>query len=138
MAEEIKATDIKPDPEFSLEVLFLKGRVYKEYEITPSFKVKFRSLITDESLEVQNDPEIESGSRMHTVAMVGISAAAMAIEELNGKKFEGTLTERKEKIKKVGAPITEKILQKYNLFYNAVQDLFPPDADGLNKAIEKN
>lgn len=138
MVEEVKTPEVKMDPEFSLEALFLKGRVYKEYSLTPSFKVKFRSLITDESLEVRNDPEIESGNRMHTVTMIGVSAAAMGLEDLNGKKFEGTLRERKDKLKKMAAPIIEKILEKHNTFYNEVQELFPADPEELNKVVQKN
>jgi len=134
---EQKEQQEEANSEFNIESLFIKGRLYKEYEIYPGFKVKFRTLTADESLEVRNDPAIETGTASYAVGLVGMNSAAQAIAEMKGSKFEGTLAERREKLKKLPSPILEEIMNKHAKFYREVQNLFPKELDKLSEEIEK-
>ena len=136
MTEEVKA-DVQEDPDFSLESLFLKGYVKRKYQITPKFSITFKSLTTEESLAVRNDPEIETGTRAFGISIFGLSSAAAAIIDLNGQSFTGELIEKKNKLKKLAAPVLDKIIEKHSLFYQATNELFPKDAIELIGQIEK-
>ena len=136
MSEEVKQE--KPEsPEFNVETLFSKGRLFKEYFVTKDYKVKFRTLTTSESLEVRNDPEVETGTSSFAIGVMGLTAAAYSIMELAGAPFEGTLEERKNKLKQLPAPVVDAILSKHAKFYNEVRGLFPDDPEKLTEEIEK-
>jgi hypothetical protein len=138
MVDEVKKEEVKVESnEFSLETLFMKGRVTKTYPITKDFSVKFRSLIGEEAMQARGDKEVETGSRMYGISVLTINLAAISIDTLNKEAFSGDIKTRRERFLKLPAPLMDKIIEEHAKFYEEVQNLFPKESEKLAEEIEK-
>lgn len=138
MVEEVKKEEVKAEnPEFSLETLFMKGRVTRTYLITKNFSVKFRSLTGEETMQARSDSDASSSGGVYGISILTLNLVGLSIDELNKESFIGEVKPRREKLLKLPAPVMDKVIEMHSKFFEEVQNLFPKDPGELVEAIEK-
>lgn len=124
----------EPVGDFNETELFVKGFVKGRLWLSDKMTVVYRSLIGTEVDAINEAVKIVPGMTItHFNTEQTYHNLAHSIEEVGGKKFEGTLEEKLQRIRPMAGPILARLSLAYLEFGHHVDDLFKTNG-GLETA----
>ena len=141
----------KKERDFEFEVFFdnliTKGRVEKEEEVTPGFKVKVRPLNTDEQITAEtialaNNPYIPTDViekvrivNILTRAIISVNGVEIGAQEGDSEEIKKRRAKLHDKIMKMPTSVVDAIYSLYVKVYEEQRKLYSPE-DNLGEKIE--
>lgn len=124
---------LSDEKEFTLDQLFLSGRLKAEVVVHEKLKATLQSLLTEEIHAIDSELKVDQNTSVrdynNQTALKQLSYALVAI---NGKSVGATPKERQAWVLKQSAIVSDRLLEAYLEFNNRANDLFKPTKAGEN------